>query len=307
MLLQQKLSQKLGKKKQQFLNLCIHIISNAVWKPYRYTHPTTKKYVTRYFLRHGFFISELDVAKFIVQSDSHWRDIMKMQHRFLQSIEYMIERKSLSTDSFEPNTYAKMFKNLSGSIESIEDWTDSSFKIEFPNSNKCAVIFFGKIKHISGIINHFVTLDNMYSEILSLVPKCFAKISNTHQIENLTNYDSITSTIFLKVHEIHNIFIDVLKQNSYEIVIDEWVYDILYAILKYSLNFYKSSVSLKLIDEYFLTVQHIFTSFEQTNGPVLDTDHIYHRIKIVCKSDLLWRAEIQLNALNRFNEISSSL
>ena len=280
-----KVTGKTGPAKKAFVELVKNTIQHSVWLEYSYQHPQTQKYISQFFIRPEFCLTEKKVKQFIDNGDSHWKDIMKMQNRFLQNIESMCEKKQL-TNIFVPNMYAGMFNSLLGVQESAADWQENSFVDEFPEASEQASLFFDKLMYISDIVDHYTKWDSICTNIEQSRMKACNGLYNT----------SIETTVYLKLKELCVLGKRILKKNAFETVVEEWVHELVYRILEKGEQFLSKSClnGTKDIDDLISDINIIFNDFEQNplfTAEYLDNHEYFQNIKSIGAFNLSWRAE----------------
>lgn len=291
-----KITGKTNPRKKEFIEMVKNIFLHSVWREYSYIHPQTSKYVTQFFIRPDFCLTKSTVETFVNAGDSHWKDIMIMQYKFLQSIEHMCDKREYFAESIEPNTFARMFKSLTGVVESISDWQEESFAESFPNASRIAIAFFEKLIHISNIVDHYLKWKSIHNNIILNRMKSCVKKSNS--------VNSIDTTIHLKIDELCKIGISVLQRNSYEIIIEEWIYELIFKLLlNCEAYLEKTCISgTRAIDDFISNIKSTFDTFEtrpSLTKEYLDNHDTFQALKEICNYKLTWRAESMLSSLNK--------
>ena len=110
------------------------------------------------------------------------------------------------------------------------------------------------------------------------------------------NNTSIETTVQMKLNNVCSVGLDILRGNAFEVVIDEWIYELVFRVLTLGVTFLKKSCasSAKSIDEFLDVVQDTFREFE--NGSTFSPQYLqnhtqFQEMKRICGSNLMWRAE----------------
>jgi hypothetical protein len=283
-----KVTGKTNPKKKEFIDFIKNILIHSIWLEYTYVHPNTSMFVTQFFIRPDFRLTEATVQIFIQAGDSHWKDIMAMQYRFLQSIEFMCDKRMYDPESIRPNLFAGMFKSLTGVYESVSDWQEESFIQDFPNASKIALAFFDKLKYISNIADHYFKWKSICDNI------------KLHQMKFCAGINSMNNTIYLKVDELISTANFVLKQNSFEAIVDEWIYELIFKLLIHTEKYLIESCVAKTheFNKFLSKLSNIFNEFQtQQTAEYLEDHEIFQKIKNICNYNISWRAESLLTCL----------